>query len=275
MSVSGSSVVAYADSTDKATHGPNLTTVADLVAAGGGGGGGGAPTNAEFITYAANATLSNERVATDNTEVTLDVSTPSIIKFVIGAIAQSKITNLVTDLAAKISSTRTISTTAPLTGGGDLSADRTLAISDATTTTKGAVELATDGEAVANVVVQGNDSRLSNSRTPTAHASSHASIGSDPITIAESQVTNLVSDLSGKAPTSRSISTNAPLSGGGDLSADRTLSVATFSNVASGVVPASGGGTANFLRADGTWNAPAGGSGLTQQQSLALVSLRV
>lgn len=41
---------------------------------------------------------------------------------------------------------------------------------DATTTQKGAVELATDGENAANVVVQGNDSRLSDSRTPTGAA---------------------------------------------------------------------------------------------------------
>jgi hypothetical protein len=62
-------------------------------------------------------------------------------------------------------------------------------------------------------------------------------------------------------PTSRTISTTAPLAGGGDLSADRTLSVSTFSSGASGIVPASGGGTVNFLRADGTWAAPAGGGG--------------
>ena len=69
-----------------------------------------------------------------------------------------------------VPTTRTISTTAPLTGGGDLSADRTLAVSAATTTAQGVVELATDGEASAGVVVQGNDSRLSDSRTPTGAA---------------------------------------------------------------------------------------------------------
>lgn len=42
--------------------------------------------------------------------------------------------------------TRTISTTAPLTGGGDLSANRTLAIDAATTSAVGAVELATTAE---------------------------------------------------------------------------------------------------------------------------------
>lgn len=56
------------------------------------------------------------------------------------------------------------------------------------------------------------------------------------LTIAESQVTNLTTDLAGKAPTSRTISTTAPLQGGGDLSANRTLSVDAASTTASGVV---------------------------------------
>lgn len=46
-------------------------------------------------------------------------------------------------------------------------------------------------------LVYTSDSRLTDSRTPTAHASTHAVAGSDPITIAESQVTNLTTDLSG------------------------------------------------------------------------------
>ena len=49
-------------------------------------------------------------------------------------------------------------------------------------------------------LVYTNDSRLTDSRTPTAHASTHGSAGSDPITIAQSQVTNLTTDLSAKAP---------------------------------------------------------------------------
>lgn len=51
----------------------------------------------------------------------------------------------------------------------------------------------------ANLVLT-NDARLSNSRTPTSHAASHGSAGSDSITIAQSQVTNLATDLSAKAP---------------------------------------------------------------------------
>lgn len=66
---------------------------------------------------------------------------------------------------------------------------------------------------------------------------------------------------SGKVDATRTISTTAPLSGGGDLSANRTLSISDFTSSTSGTVPASGGGTTNFLRADGTWNAPSGGGG--------------
>jgi hypothetical protein len=56
-------------------------------------------------------------------------------------VAQSQVTNLTTDLAGKVGTARTISTTAPLAGGGDLSANRTLTIADATTAVKGAVQL--------------------------------------------------------------------------------------------------------------------------------------
>ena len=44
--------------------------------------------------------------------------------------------------------------------------------------------------------------------------------------------------------------------------------VETFNDTTEGVVPASGGGATNFLRADGTWTTPpgGGGSGLTFQE---------
>ena len=51
--------------------------------------------------------------------------------------------------------------------------------------------------------------------------------------------------------------------------------VETFTNTTEGVVPASGGGTSNFLRADGTWATPAGGggSGLTFQEVLRVKTI--
>jgi hypothetical protein len=55
---------------------------------------------------------------------------------------------------------------------------------------------------------------------------------------------------------SRTISTTAPLSGGGDLTANRTLSVAAFSSSSSGVVPASTGAADEYLAGNGTWTDP-------------------
>ena len=52
--------------------------------------------------------------------------------------------------------------------------------------------------AEAGLVAEG-DARLTNARTPTAHAASHGSAGADAITIAQSQVTDLTADLGDKA----------------------------------------------------------------------------
>lgn len=70
-------------------------------------------------------------------------------------------------------------------------------------------------------------------------------------------------------PTTRTISTTAPLTGGGDLSANRTLAISDFtgdsgSGGAKGAVPAPAAGDAaagKFLKASGGWDVPGGGSG--------------
>ena len=51
--------------------------------------------------------------------------------------------------------------------------------------------------------------------------------------------------------------------------------VETFTDTTEGVVPASGGGTSNFLRADGTWATPAGGggSGLTFEEVMRVKAI--
>ena len=59
-------------------------------------------------------------------------------------------------------------------------------------------------------LVYTSDSRLTDSRTPNTHAASHGSGGSDAITIAESQVTNLVTDLGLKAPLASPTFTGIP-----------------------------------------------------------------
>jgi hypothetical protein len=108
--------------------------------------------------------------------------------------------------------------------------------------------------------------------------------GADPafFSIAESEVTNLVSDLAGKVPTSRSISTSLPLTGGGDLSANRTLAINDFvgdsgSGGLRGTVPAPAAGDAaasKVLKADGTWGTvSAGSSTLAADTDVSISSL--
>jgi hypothetical protein len=66
----------------------------------------------------------------------------------------------------------------------------------------------------------------------------------------------------GAALATRLINTTAPLTGGGDLSADRTLNISTFvasgASHAKGIVPDPGasGGTTKFLREDATFAVP-------------------
>jgi hypothetical protein len=90
-------------------------------------------------------------------------------------------------------------------------------------------------------------------------------VAGDVPNITESQVTGLTGDLAAKAPAARSIATSAPLTGGGDLSADRTLGVNDFvasgASHARGTVPDPGAsaGSTRFLREDATWAAPPSG----------------
>lgn len=58
-----------------------------------------------------------------------------------------------------------------------------------------------DPSKIIGTAVVDADARLTNARTPTAHASTHASAGADPVTLAESQVTGLTAALAGKQAT--------------------------------------------------------------------------
>ena len=87
-----------------------------------------------------------------------------------------------------------------LTGGGTLEADRTLTVSYGT---------------AAGTACQGNDARLSNARTPTAHKATHKTGGTDALTPADI----------GAVPTTVQVIARTGLSGGGSLTANRTLTV--------------------------------------------------
>ena len=118
----------------------------------------------------------------------------------------SPITNSGTTTAANIGLNQALIQIAPaqVTGTAVVTADSRL--SDQRVPTDGSV---TDTKIVAGglspnrvtgTAVITTDSRLSDARTPLAHAATHGSAGSDPVTLAQSQITNLVSDLSAKAP---------------------------------------------------------------------------
>jgi hypothetical protein len=98
------------------------------------------------------------------------------------------------DIGAAASST-TITAGTGLSGGGDLTANRTLSVSYGNT---------------AGTAAQGNDSRLSDSRTPTTHALTHAAGGSDAITVnVASQVTGVLGTANGGTGVTTSVGSNS------------------------------------------------------------------
>jgi len=151
----------------------------------------------------------------------------------------------------------------------------------------------------ANTVCEGNDSRLSDARTPTAHASSHENGGADEISVAglsgeladdqppkahalggiahsADTLANLnlkVSDATlidtgdsrlsdARTPTAHA---STHQSGGSDaiklddLAAPDDNTDLDASTSKHGLLPKLGGGTSDFLRADGSWQPPPGG----------------
>jgi hypothetical protein len=83
--------------------------------------------------------------------------------------------------------------------------------------TSAVLNVPASGDAAAGEVVKGSDTRLTDARTPTAHAASHAAGGSDPLTLAQSQITNLVSDLAGKQPLDGTLTAFAGLTVAADV----------------------------------------------------------
>jgi len=125
-----------------------------------------------------------------------------------------------------VPSSRDINTTAPLAGGGPLSSDLTLSITQASGSTNG--------------FLSSIDWTTFNNKVPAARTISTAAPlvgGGDltanrtlSITQASGSTDGFLSSgdwstFNGKVSTSRTISTSAPLSGGGDLTGNRTLSI--------------------------------------------------
>jgi len=99
------------------------------------------------------------------------------------------------------------------------------------------------------------------SRAAATHASQHGSGGSDPVTIAESQVTNLTSDLAAKAPLASPALTGTPTAPTVAGASDSSTKLATTAFVQAAIAASGGGG------GGGTWGSITGT--LSSQTDLA------
>jgi hypothetical protein len=70
----------------------------------------------------------------------------------------------------------------------------------------------------AGTVAAGDDARLSDARTPTAHAGTHAAAGSDPVTLTQAQITGLAAALAALAALDGATFTGPVVVSGADLS---------------------------------------------------------
>jgi hypothetical protein len=192
----------------------------------------------------------------------------------IPALPQSAITNLVSDLAAKVPTARTLTTTSPVNIDGsaqtvDLSANRTISVNSFSISQPGVVaasgsatkfirgdntaqdvvtsvavtmpaEFSVAGSpitstgtiAVTKAVEAENTVYAGPTVAPSAAPTFRSLVAADIPTIAQTQVTGLVSSLAGKVPATRSLLTTGSLTidGGSsaDLSADRTFALGLY-----------------------------------------------
>lgn len=143
----------YVRNSDKHLLYNNSGSITDLSTGGGGGGSGtvtsvgmtvpswltvsGSPvtTSGTLAVTATSGQTQNQVLATPDGSSGA-VSLRALVAADIPAIAESGVTNLVSDLAAKVPTSRTVSTTSPLGGGGALSGNLTLTCSTCVTTSR-------------------------------------------------------------------------------------------------------------------------------------------
>jgi hypothetical protein len=202
---------------------------------GGGGGGGGAPTGAAYVTIGSNATLTAERALTQGSGI---------------AITDGGANSTVTIAASGVGTSNL---------GGDITTAGKALLDDADAaaqrTTLGLATIASSGSASdlgAGTVPAARMPALTGDVTMTA--------GTTTTAIAANAVTN--ADLADVPTATIKGRTTAGTGDPQDLTATQaTALLDEFTSTTKGLAPASGGGTTNFLRADGTWAAPAGGGG--------------
>jgi hypothetical protein len=138
-----------------------------------------------------------------------------------GSIPESSVTGLVADLAAKVPTSRLINTTAPITGGGDLSADRTIALS-----TDSTLEVNAGNLRRAAITSDVSIPAGSNTATIANDAVTTVKVANDQITYAKMQnVTDnrVIGRAAGSAGDPQELTVGAPLTiGSGAIDFDET-----------------------------------------------------
>ena len=195
------------------------------------GEGGGAPTTATYVVGSANGSLSEELVITGNTWIVGDTSVAAQVQFniVSGSIGTTQIENL------------SVAT-------GKIAAD--------------AVTYAKLQNASAASIVLGRSTAGSGDFEEVGFTGD-VTLAGNILTIGNSKVT--LAKMANLSGSTRFIGRFTPAAGiPEDLSgASATQMLSQFTSTAQGVVAGSGGGTSNFLRADGSWAAPPSGGGPT------------
>ena len=135
---------------------------------------------------------------------------------------------------------RQINTAAPLSGGGDLSADLTLSIDAATTAAAGIVQLndslASTSASQALTANQGKILKDNVDLKAPLVSPAFTGIPTVPTAVNGTNNTQSASTAFVTNQFARKINTTAPLSGGGNLSADLTLSINAATTAAAGIV---------------------------------------
>lgn len=125
---------------------------------------------------------------------------------------------------------RTITAGAGLEGGGDLTGDRTLALTQAVLDSLGLADTAVQPGDLAAIATSGDWADISGTPTTlSGYGITDAALASD-LTSHENNTSNphgVTASQVGAPPTSRTITAGAGLTGGGDLSANRTISLST------------------------------------------------
>ena len=191
-----------------------------VLAAPAGVGGVGAPTGATYITQTPDLTLTSEQaLSTLATGILKSTTATGVLSIAVGA-----------DLPAHTHTNDHVAATVADTASIDL------------TLTGQQISAAAIFGATAGTVAQGNDGRLSDVRTPTAH------------THAQGDVTSLVTDLAGKAAT---VHTHA--------AADVTSGTFAVARVGTG-----SGAATTYLDGTGAFTTPAGGAGASFNETLQI-----